>query len=53
MIDAAKTGEAAEISPASAYKLVADLEQFGILKEITGGWRGSMYVFDAYLQLFK
>ena len=53
MIDAAKAGEAAEISPASAYKLVADLKQFGILKEITGGRRGRMYVFDAYLQLFK
>jgi len=53
MIDAAKTGKVADISPASAYKLVADLEQFGILKEITGGKRGKMYVFDAYLQLFK
>lgn len=53
MIDAAKTGKVAEISPASAYKLVADLEQFGILKEITGGKRGKMYLFDAYLQLFR
>jgi Fic family protein len=53
MIDAAKVGEVAEISPASAYKLIADLEKFGILKEITGGKRGKMYVFAAYLQLFK
>ena len=53
MIDAAKVGEVAEISPASAYKLVADLERFGILKEITGGKRGKRYVFAAYLQLFK
>mgnify|MGYP000498178317 CR=1 FL=1 len=53
MIDAAKTGKVADISPASAYKLVADLEQFGILKEITGGKRGKMYLFDAYLQLFR
>src|SRR3972149_2640816 len=29
MIDAARVGEAAEISPASAYKLIADLEKFG------------------------
>ena len=28
MIDAARVGEAAGISPASAYKLIADLEQF-------------------------
>lgn len=53
MIDAARVGETAEISPASAYKLIADLEQFGILKEITGGKRGKLYVFAAYLQLFK
>jgi len=53
MIDAAKVGEVAGISPASAYKLIADLEQFGILKEITGGKRGKQYVFSAYLQLFK
>ena len=32
MIDAAKVGEVAEVSPASAYKLIDDLEQFGILK---------------------
>jgi len=53
MIDAAKTREVAGISPASAYKLIADLEQFGILKEITGGKRGKMYVYSDYLQLFK
>ena len=53
MIDAAKVGEVAGVSPASAYKLIADLEQFGILKEITGGKRSKMYVFNAYLKLFK
>jgi len=53
MIDAAKVGEVANISPASAYKLIADLEKFGILKEITGGKRGKMYVYYDYLQLFK
>ena len=53
IIDAARVGEQAGISPASAYKLIADLEQFGILKEITGGKRGKMYVFADYIQLFK
>lgn len=53
LVDAAKVGEVAENSPASAYKLIADLEQFGILKEITGGKRGKHYLFDSYLQLFK
>lgn len=53
VINAARVGEAAGVSPASAYKLIADLEKFGILKEITGGKRGKMYAFDAYLKLFK
>ena len=53
MIDASKVGEVAEVSPASAYKLIADLERFRILKEITGAKRGKMYAFDAYLKLFK
>lgn len=53
LVDAAKIGEVAEISPASAYKLIVDLEQFGILKEITGGKRGKQYLFDSYLQLFR
>jgi Fic family protein len=53
LIDAAKVGEAAGISPASAYKLIVDLVQFGILKEITGGKRGKLYQFSSYMQLFK
>lgn len=53
MIDASKLSKVAEISSASAYKLIADLEQFEILIEITGGKRGKMYIFDAYLKLFK
>jgi Fic family protein len=53
IIDAAKVSKVAEISAASAYKLITDLEQFSILKEITGGKRGKIYAFTAYLQLFK
>ncbi len=53
MIDAAKVGEVTGVSPASAYKLIVDLERLGILKEITGGKRGKQYKFDAYLKLFK
>ncbi|MBS4049790.1 MAG: Fic family protein [Methylomonas sp.] len=53
MIDASKVSEVAGISAASAYKLITDLEQFGILKEITGGKRGKMYLFNDYLELFK
>lgn len=53
VVNAARVGEVAGVSPASAYKLIADLERFGILKEVTGGKRSKMYVFDAYLKLFK
>jgi Fic family protein len=53
VVNAARVGEVAGISPASAYKLIADLERFGILKEVTGGKRSKMYMFDAYLKLFK
>jgi Fic family protein len=53
VINAAKVGEVAEVSSPSAYKLVADLERLGILKEIIGGKRGKRYTFEAYLQLFK
>ena len=53
VVNAAKVGEVAGISAASAYKLIADLERFGILKEITGGKRGKVYAFDAYIKLFK
>ncbi|MGC2519877.1 MAG: hypothetical protein WA373_12320 [Burkholderiales bacterium] len=53
MIDAAKAGGVAKISPASACKLVADLERLGIPKVITGGKRGKTYLFAACLKLFK
>ena len=53
IIDAAKVGEVTKISPASAYKLIADLVQFGILEEITGGKRGKQYMFMTYLRLFN
>jgi Fic family protein len=53
IIDAAKVGEVGEVSLASAYKLIVDLVQLGILEEITGGKRGKQYMFMAYLNLFK
>lgn len=53
VIDAAKAAKVTGVSPASAYKLIEDLEKLDILKEITGGKRGKRYIFDAYLQLFQ
>jgi Fic family protein len=52
-INAEKVSEAAKISLPSAYKLIADLEKLEILKEITGGQRGRVYVFESYIQLFQ
>jgi len=52
MIDAARVSEAAEVSPASAYKLIADFERLEILTEITGGKRGKTYMYSSYLRLF-
>jgi Fic family protein len=51
--DIEKVREIAEVSSAPAYKLTSDLEQLGILKEITGGKRGKVYAFDDYLKLFR
>jgi Fic family protein len=53
VVDAAKVAKIAGVSAASAYKLVADLERLGILKEITGGRRGRTYIFEAYVKLFR
>lgn len=51
--DAARVAKTVKIAPASAYKLIADLERFGILREMTGGKRGKLYTFDAYVSLFR
>ena len=51
--NAAKVAEVAGISNASAYKLIASLENLGILNETTGGQRGRTYEFTNYLKLFS
>jgi Fic family protein len=53
LIDAEKVSEVAKISYPSAYKIIRDLEKLDILKEITGGQRGRIYVFDKYVELFQ
>lgn len=53
VIDAARVGKMAQVSPASAYKLISDLERLGILKEITGGKRGRLYMLEEYVKLFR
>lgn len=41
------------LSDASVYKLLKDLEKLEIIKEITGGKRSRIYVFQKYLNLFE
>lgn len=48
-----KVADLTELSMPAAYKLVYELEQLGILKEITGAKRGKQYWFDEYLNLFR
>lgn len=53
MITADKVSEIASISMPSSYKLISDLESNNILKEMTGGQRSRMYIFDEYIKLFR
>ena len=52
IIDAAEVGQICVKSPRIAYKLIADMEKIGVLKEITGGQRGRLYAFQEYIDLF-
>jgi Fic family protein len=52
VIDAEETGKIIGKTPKSAYKLIAEMEKIGILKEITGGQRGRLYIFHEYIDLF-
>lgn len=53
IIEEQKVAEILGVSLTTAYKLIDDLESLDILKEITGGQRGKLYVFKDYLDLFK
>ena len=53
VINAEKVCSTTGLSMPSSYKLIELLEKAEILKEVTGGQRGRMYVFDNYLKLFR
>lgn len=53
IVDATSVATAVEQTPASAYKLIADFERIGILREITGSKWGRMYAFDEYFKVFE
>jgi Fic family protein len=41
------------VTPQAANSLVADLERIGVLREITGASRNRLFVYDAYVRLFR
>ena len=53
LIDAQKAKEITGLSLPSVYKLVDELEEQNIIKEITGGRRSKVYIFEKYIKLFK
>lgn len=53
LVNAEKVAKIAAISLPSAYLLIRELERLEILKEITGGQRKKVYLFDDYLKIFK
>lgn len=53
VIDASAVSSIAEISIASAYTLISNLEKCGILSEITGGKRGRIYILKKYFDIFN
>jgi len=53
LINASVTEEVTQLSGASVYKLLRDLEQLEILIESTGAKRGKIYIFKDYLDLFN
>ncbi|MFV0521901.1 MAG: Fic family protein [Mangrovibacterium sp.] len=50
--NAPKVVNITSISMPTAYKIIREMEEFGILKEITGSKRGQTFAFEPYINLF-
>lgn len=53
IINAIKIAELTNVSQATAYKILDEFVEMKILKEITGGKRGKIFVFNDYIKLFN
>ena len=53
VLDAQRAAELSGLSKPAVYRLIASLEELGILKEVSGGTRGRLYIFSQYLSLFQ
>jgi len=52
IIDAKRIAEVTGLSMSSAYRLIDDMEELGLLTKILGKKRGRKYTFERYLNLF-
>lgn len=52
VLDAQKVVELTGVSYATAYRIITEMENYGILKEISGGNRGRLFVYKEYIDLF-
>lgn len=53
LLDASKVKTITGLSYPAVYKLIEQLEQLQIIREITGSRRGKQYVYDEYISIFK
>ena len=53
IMDAQKVKEVTQLSMPSAYTMLKEMEKLDIIKEITGGKRGKLYIFGEYVKLFE
>ncbi len=53
VIQAQRVKEITGLSMPTVYKIIEGLEELKVLKEVTGGKRGKIYFFRAYIDLFK
>lgn len=53
VIQARKVQEITGLSMPTAYKIVEELEELKVLKEVTGAKRGKLYFFQEYIDLFS
>ncbi len=53
VLDGAEVAQLLDVSPATANRLINDMIEMGIVKELTGYKRNRMYSFAEYLALFE
>lgn len=53
LVDAQKVQSITNLSMPSVYKLILELEQLEIIKELTGAKRGKQYWFPEYVKIFN